>query len=255
MNTGSFTKLCAVCASIAVVFVGCRSQQPDTKMSFVLRPGDLLFQDLDGGPLCDAIEKVTSGYEGANLSHVGIVAKLEDGPFVVIEAIATGVNTVPVHQFLERGLDKNRQPKVLVGRLKPEFSSLIPAAIRHAISLKGKPYDKVFDCNNDAYYCSELVQRSFMKANGGKAVFEKQPMTFLDPDTGETFGVWKEYFRELGAPIPEGQPGINPGSVSRSTVLSIIHAYGRPSGWTPEGFPAAEPEHSIPNKPTQAKPQ
>ena len=37
---------------------------------FELTNGDLLFQDLDCGPFCDAIEKVTEGYRGAQLSHV-----------------------------------------------------------------------------------------------------------------------------------------------------------------------------------------
>ncbi len=208
-------------------------QQPPVEKSFTLQQGDLLFQDMDGSPFCDAIEKVTSGYRRANLSHVGIVAKSEDGRLVVIEATSTGVNTVPVRQFLQRSLDKDRRPKVLAGRLKPQFAHLIPTAIRHAKSLKGKPYDKVFDCNNDAYYCSELVHFSFMQANAGKPVFQMQPMTFLDPDTSETFGIWEEYFQKLRVPVPEGQPGINPGGISRSPVLNIIHAYGHPTGWIP----------------------
>ncbi|MHC4724324.1 MAG: hypothetical protein ACYS9V_08765 [Planctomycetota bacterium] len=41
---------------------------------FEPKEGDLLFQDLDCGPLCDAIEKVTTGYQGSNFSHVGILA-------------------------------------------------------------------------------------------------------------------------------------------------------------------------------------
>lgn len=197
MRQRSFSKCWVVLASAAVVFAGCHLQQLYTKKYFTLQPGDLLFQDLDAGPLCDAIEKVTSGYEGASLSHVGIAAKLEDGRFVVIEATAGGVDTVPVRQFLKRNLDENRQPKVLVGRLEPEFRYLIPAAIRYAISLKGKPYDKVFDCSNDAYYCSELVYCSFRKANGGKPVFEMQPMTFIDPDTGETFRTGRDTSENL----------------------------------------------------------
>ena len=40
---------------------------------FTLQIGDLLFQDLDSSPLCGAIELVTPGYKGANLSHIGII--------------------------------------------------------------------------------------------------------------------------------------------------------------------------------------
>ena len=43
------------------LLLACRPQEA----SFELKPGDLLFQDLDLGPLCDAIERVTEGYRGA----------------------------------------------------------------------------------------------------------------------------------------------------------------------------------------------
>jgi len=42
---------------------------------------------------------------------------------------------------------------------------------------------------------------------------------------------WAAYFRKLHAPIPEGQPGINPGGISRSPAVRIVHVYGRPAGW------------------------
>ena len=45
---------------------------------FQLKEGDLLFQDLDSSPVCDAIELVTPGYKGANFSHIGIVVASGD---------------------------------------------------------------------------------------------------------------------------------------------------------------------------------
>ena len=234
ISHGPFMRLSAAIVSAAVVFAGCQGEGQDRRTDFALEPGDLLFQDSDGGPLCEAIEAVTSGYEGAHLSHVGIVAGQKDGAYVVIEAAAAGVDTVPLDRFLQRSLDANHRPKVLVGRLKPPFGRLIPATLRHAKALQGKPYDKIFDIHNDAYYCSELVYCSFLAANGGKTLFELQPMTFIDPATGVTFGAWREYFDKLGVPIPEGQPGINPGGISRSTILTIVHAYGAPTGWKPQ---------------------
>jgi hypothetical protein len=56
-------------------------------------------------------------------------------------------------------------------------------------------------------------------------------MTFIDPDTHQTFPVWETYFADLGVPIPEGKPGINPGLMSRSNKLDIVHVYGVPEGW------------------------
>ena len=52
------------------------------KDNFLLQKGDILFQDLDSSPLCEAIERVTPGYKKANFSHIGIVLELGD-PFCI----------------------------------------------------------------------------------------------------------------------------------------------------------------------------
>jgi len=215
---------------ISIAASGCR-QNSKEKRGFAIKQGDLLFQDLDCGPLCDAIEKVTTGCYGANFSHVGIIAKDNSGKFLVIEALQNGVETTPLQTFLGRSSDANGQPKVVVGRLKPALGYLIPPALKEAHALKGKPYDKVFTIDNESYYCSELIYEIFLRANDNKPVFTLRPMTFKDPNTEVALAAWEEYFSKLGVPIPQGQPGINPGSISCSPVLTIIHTYGTPNGW------------------------
>jgi hypothetical protein len=197
--------------------------------SFTLQEGDLLFRDSDCGPLCDAIKKVTTGYNEAKFTHVGIVAK-DGGNFVVIEAVSKGVKATPLKDFLNKSLDAEHRPKVAAGRVKHPFRCLIPSAIKEASALKGKPYDKAFIIGNDAYYCSELVYEVFLRANGNKPLFTLEPMTFKDPDTGVIFLPWQEYFSKLNVPVPEGRPGINPGGISRSPVLDIVYVYGAISG-------------------------
>jgi uncharacterized protein YycO len=170
--------------SVVFTTFGCNQNISEANSNFALQPGDLLFQDIDCGPLCDAIERVTIGFQGANFSHVGIAARDDRGNFIVIEAISNGVVITPLKTFLARSSDARHQPKVVVGRVKEPYRHLIPSALKEGLALKGKPYDKVFVIDNEAYYCSELIYEIFLRANTNKPLFKLQPMTYKDPETG-----------------------------------------------------------------------
>lgn len=208
-----------------------KKEIPNYNNQFDLKIGDLLFQDLDCGPFCDAIEKVTYGVNGASFSHNGLISKIDNGRIYVLEAVSKGVIETPLDSFLIRSLDINGNPKVLVGRLRDTFAMLGPQAVIRARTRLGAAYDDHFDIMNDRYYCSELIYYAFKEANEGKAVFQLRPMTFNDPDTKEPFPQWVTYYNDLNSLIPEGQPGLNPGSMSRSFYINIVHAYGMPAGW------------------------
>jgi hypothetical protein len=182
--------------------------------------GDLIFQDADCGPFCEAIEKVTQSLRGARFSHVGIVQQRE-GQWVVIEA-NNGVEITPLDTFLRRSVDAQERPKAMAARLKPEYGAMLPAALRHAESLVGKPYDEWFNIANDSLYCSELLYFAFREANGGQPFFPLSPMTFHDPATGSVFPVWQSYFDQRKASVPEGFPGLNPGGISRDARIEPV---------------------------------
>ncbi len=181
-----------------------------------LKEGDLIFQDLDCGPLCDAIEAVTEGYQGRDFSHVGMVVKIND-ELRVVEAIGSKVQSNSIDSFFMR----TPQPqKYLAMRVIPEYENRIPKACKYAISTIGKPYDDRFIMNNDSLYCSELVFHAFESKN--ESIFQLQPMTYKDPNTRDFFKAWTEYYKGLQSFIPEGLPGINPGLISRSPYLVVI---------------------------------
>ena len=198
---------------------------------FPLLSGDLLFQDSDCGPFCESIEKVTFGYKGAKFSHVGMVVQTNDGNINVIEAITSGVTLTPLDTFLNRAHDEEGNYKVMVGRMNSKMDTLLPAALDFALQAEGKAYDEVFNMTNDKYYCSELIYDAFKYANGGTPIFRLFPMTYKDPASKETFPIWADYFKELNIDIPEGQPGLNPGGMSKSRYVDIVHVYGNPDGY------------------------
>lgn len=208
---------------------------------FTLQVGDILFQDLDSSPLCDAIELVTPGFNNGNFSHIGIVVEVGDLHCInpnynynddvkILEAIPNKVKKTRLDSFLNRSFDKNNNPKVIVGRLKPKYQYTIPNAITFLKSKIGTKYDDEFLMNNETYYCSELIYDAFKN----DSIFSLNPMTFINPSTNDTLEAWIDYYRKLNIQIPENQLGINPGLMSISNKINIIHVYGYPDEYIVE---------------------
>jgi hypothetical protein len=185
-----------------------------------LKEGDLLFQDLNCGELCDAIEAVTEGVNHQDFSHCAMVIRDGDS-LMVVEAIGNKVQLNSIHRFFVRSGDTLQIKNIAVGRVKPQYFGLIPQAASNAKALVGQPYDDAFLPNNNSWYCSEVLYDAFRKASNSE-FFELQPMTFKDPRTKDYFPAWIEYYRDLKTEIPEGVPGLNPGSISRSDKIEII---------------------------------
>ena len=188
--------------------------------NFKLKEGDLLFQDLDSSPLCEAIESVTSGYNNYNVSHIGFVINV-NGELKVLEAIPPKVKLTALDTFLFRSTDSNNNPKVFVGRLNEKFKNVIPAAVDYCLNRLEFTYDEFFLMNNNKYYCSELIYESFNSNN----IFKLEKMNFNNLDGGKN-EIWQKYFDELNMTIPQDSLGINPAAMSKSKNINIIHFYG-----------------------------
>ena len=206
---------------IAISLLFALSSCATQKTQESLKEGDLLFQDLNCGALCDAIETVTQGVDGKKFSHCAMIVKQNDS-LKVVEAIGGNVQISSLHHFFARSGDTATIKNITIARINTINEASIKKASAFAIQQVGQPYDDEFIMDNGKWYCSELLDEAFKEANNQQALFNLAPMTFKDPRTKDYFPAWVDYYKALQKPIPEGQPGINPGSISRSDKLTIL---------------------------------
>ena len=193
-----------------IIFLSSKAQE-----KIVLQNGDFIFQSMNCGPLCDAINEVTDGYKGHDFSHMGMVYIKNDAVYI-IEASGQEVKVTPWETF-----KTYTNQKMYVGRLKKKYQKYIPSAIDFSLKQVGVPYDDAYIYNNQKYYCSELFYDAILFAYH-KPFFKLEPMTFISPKTKAFFPVWVDYYKQQNIEIPQGQLGCNPGGISKSKKLKII---------------------------------
>lgn len=201
-----------------LLLFGC-SNLEETK-TIQIQEGDILFQNLDCGDMCKAIEAVTAGHNNEDFSHCGLVVKYND-TLRVVEAIGTVVQLSTLHDFFDRSQDLKTIQNIRLGRLKKHLKINPNFLSEKAKDFVGQPYDQAFILNNGSMYCSELIYEISKKAHRNKAIFKLEPMTFKKPKSPNFFPIWIEYYQYLKRPIPEGELGLNPGSMSRSPNLDV----------------------------------
>lgn len=177
-----------------------------------LQEGDLLFCISAQG---NAITQVTQGVEGLRIDHVGMVHHRNDSVYV-LEAVHKGVVLTPIDRFLVR-----RDSLVFASRLVDTTG--VSRSVARAMQYLGRPYDFLFMPSDDTFYCSELVQKNYLDAQG-ELIFQSIPMSFHD-ETGMVTQFWKDYYARRGMQVPEGEPGSNPGDLSRSPKLRFLFRF------------------------------
>jgi hypothetical protein len=210
---------------ITIILFSCGSQ--NTPKAFKLQAGDLLFQDLDGSSLSDAIEDVTAEEKTLSFSHVGIAVSGKNENLLILEATGKAVQYTSLDSFLTRSLNADRMPKVRVARLNKQHQVRINQAMSYGRSLIGFPYDPTYLMSDSAYYCSELIYEMFKHSGDGSEIFKLDAMTFKDATTGKFHPGWIKHYEDMGIEIPEGKLGCNPNGMSRSKEIEWVFDYSK----------------------------
>lgn len=181
--------------------------------TFELQSGDILFREHSSSALSEAINQVTQVDRNHHFSHMGLVS-IEDGELLVIHSEPEkGVVKEGLNEFFK--IKDSLQVRVFAYRLLDEYQYAIKPAIELANTYIGQPYNFTYIIEDDGVYCSELVYLSFQSAQ----VFDLEPMTFKDPNSGEFPDAWIEHYKKLRIDIPEGLPGCNPNGMASSNKL------------------------------------
>ena len=170
-----------------------------------LAPCDLLFYH-DSTGMGAAIQESTGQY-----THVAMVESVGDTIWIIDATQRYGVSRRP----LLRRPGATSKPFPDIYRLTIPIDTA--AILARARSRIGMPYDNAFLPNNNALYCSELIYECYL-ATDGTPLFSAQPMNWRNAK-GKIPKYWKQHFRKLKQPIPEGIDGTNPTDMARSPLL------------------------------------
>ena len=158
----------------------------------MLENGDLIFVK-DDSDIGQAIQESTGHY-----SHVAIFL---DGQ-VYHATVEGGVLAQSPEEFFEHGkvYDLYHYEQIDGTEVKKLAESFLEA-----------PYNASFYPDGDGFYCSQFVAEIL-------PIYETIPMKFGD-DTQEISDFWREYYRDLGLPVPLNQSGTNPSQLAASPLL------------------------------------
>ena len=158
----------------------------------MLENGDLIFVK-DDSDIGQAIQESTGHY-----SHVAIFLDEK----VYHSSGKAGVVCQEPRYFFESDClyDIYSYPKIDIQKVK-----------KRAVQHLGASYNFSFYPDGDGYYCSQFITELL-------PIFEPISMKFGD-DIQEISDFWREYYRDLGLPVPLNQSGTNPSQLATSPLL------------------------------------
>lgn len=202
-----------------ILLTGCSAEsiQEENISLQNLHEGDLMFVvKEESNPITDA----TQGIDGLKIDHVAIFHHTDSTDYA-LEAISKGVVLTPLAKFLERTKGKEGKPLVAVGRVIADCD--MRASMKRALNYLGRPYDHFYMPDDKEIYCSELVQKSYID-HRGHYVFPTIPMSFHD-ENGKILDFWIQFYSFYHREVPEGEPGTNPGQLSRDKAIKVAYDF------------------------------
>ncbi len=181
-----------------------------------LRSCDLLFVVNHKG---NAITQSTTRSGSLPIDHVAIVLREGDSLWVYEAVPGKGVSHTTLSHFAYDYLRRSDPSyAIAVGRVASSLLDTI--ATKERFTQITAPYDSLYLPDDSAYYCSELVQKTFVD-HQGSLIFPTIPMSFHN-EAGEVLPYWKRFYAQHGMDVPEGAPGTNPNQIAHSPQVSLI---------------------------------
>lgn len=203
-------------AMVSLIIPACLRAAPmPTVPTDSLRTADLLFVLNFKG---NAITEVTQGVNAMPIDHVGIVLRSDTGVFVMEATPAHGVALTPLASFVNQNSLAGHTCNIVVGRPRKEID--VRRLMDKWRAYCGLPYDSLYLPDDRQMYCSELVQKMLFDTNG-QPVYSTIPMSFHNA-RGKITRYWKMFYHRRGMKVPEGEPGTNPGQLSRDANTAIL---------------------------------
>lgn len=184
-----------------------------------IQSGDMFFVVNQRMGLSGAINRVTQQNEAAAFDHVGML-EVDGGTIYALHASAfRGSIREPLDSLLKK--DYTDKTSFVIYRVHDTLQYSVPEAINRAKNMLGKPYNLSYVVNDSSYYCSDFVEQSYRHVN----LFELEPMTFINPDTGLPDTYWVRFYERLGMEVPEGKLGCNPNGLAAHEGLHRVGTF------------------------------
>ena len=176
--------------------------------------GDIVFVEAKKENISGAISRVTKTNENTtSYDHTALIEVRGKEKNILHSSGENGSERISLKTFIKKNRKEKR--RIDLYRLKDTYKNCTDKAIQKANTMLGKPYNWLYILNENAYYCSDFVERAYRDCH----IFELKPMTFINPNTKTTDEYWIEFYQSKNTEVPEGKLGCNPNGISKSDKI------------------------------------